>query len=793
MPSAYQVPLDQIQGNVTPGFRKDFEDFLFLSFPAEALRPSPDLTRVRGWLREVQPSIASAREVATFNALYLLHKKRIGDAGAQEHVRRFLRSTWVNVAFSAIGHAALRSGDVGPANRQSAAFVAGMFNRENDTKDYIEELDASTVRDSVRAAELHPEVVEAQQRQVAHALIVIGANSEPELDRELAKQLEIAATYGLARVERFRGATLGGGREHFGFRDGISQPDPGDVLDPRGWITGDNVVAPGELVRGLPAEPGHRVREPLDWERNGSYLVFRRLEQNVQAFRDAAQQAAEELRNGDAPDMTAAWFEAKCVGRWPDGTPVDRAPIDPAYAAQETSEQTRRRLTVTARDYADDPEGALIPRYAHIRKVHPRDREEAQPRHHRLVRRGIPYGPVLTTTPGGDSNASEERGLNFVAYMASIEDQFEHLMRFWVNATAFPSVPSGADAGHDPIVGGPENDVAGDRVLYHATPTTAAPTPVRQQGISFARFVTFKGGGYFFAPSIAHIAELAGAQQRAPALGRASMQPAATFLDLAYYILEENPYSLNPQLPLTLGDNGGPGVLTVDAGPTDPWQLHWDFREPAAGTVDGHPFEKWDVVNYRIARAVVVPTSYAWVNDPPADGSMRTLYANLLIGYTPPRASIAKLELLPFVDKPEGDGTGQGYLHLAEIIERRFPLSGQPRLRSRKIGQGDVTDVVKAVSFLMNRSKRTGEIFQRNNGRLTLEQRQQCLYWDGPKRIGSERFPPSADSRVAPPSDPYRVDNYQITKAFRIGYTYTEGGITYDGDILIGFNGAGDG
>ncbi len=120
-------------------------------------------------------SSSTTREVATFNALYLLHKKRIGEAGAQEHVRRFLRSTWVNVAFSAIGHAALRGGDVGPANRQSAAFVAGMFNRENDTKDYIEELDASTVRDNVRTAELHPEVVEAQRRQVAHALIVIGA------------------------------------------------------------------------------------------------------------------------------------------------------------------------------------------------------------------------------------------------------------------------------------------------------------------------------------------------------------------------------------------------------------------------------------------------------------------------------------------------------------------------------------------------------------------------------------------------------------------------------------------
>jgi hypothetical protein len=188
-----------------------------------------------------------------------------------------------------------------------------------------------------------------------------------------------------------------------------------------------------------------------------------------------------------------------------------------------------------------------------------------------------------------------------------------------------------------------------------------------------------------------------------------------------------------------------------------------------------------------------VPVFYAWVDNPPPDGSMPNLYANVLIGYTPPRASIVNLDLLPFVDTPQGSGTGQNYHHLGAIIERRFPLSGQPRLLASAPAYGALSNVVPAVSFLADFSKAQRRVFQRNSADMDLTQRQQCLYWDGPKRVGSQRFPPSADSTVAPANDPTRVVNYQITKAFRIGYEYTELGTIYRGDILIGYNGSGDG
>ena len=108
MSTSHWVRLDQVQGNVTPGFRKDYQAFLLLRFPQAAfgapLGSTPEAALARGWLGELQPCIASAETVATFNRLYRLVRARtrdarVGEAGA----RRFVRSTWVNVAFTAMG------------------------------------------------------------------------------------------------------------------------------------------------------------------------------------------------------------------------------------------------------------------------------------------------------------------------------------------------------------------------------------------------------------------------------------------------------------------------------------------------------------------------------------------------------------------------------------------------------------------------------------------------------------------------------------------------------------------
>ncbi len=100
------------------------------------------------------------------------------------------------------------------------------------------------------------------------------------------------------------------GKEHFGFQDGISQPgvrgrlspDPDSFLTPRvidpshtpqAWLyglPGQDLVWPGEFILGYPGSaadpliPGAVKLPGPQWSRNGSYLAFRRLRQDVAAF-----------------------------------------------------------------------------------------------------------------------------------------------------------------------------------------------------------------------------------------------------------------------------------------------------------------------------------------------------------------------------------------------------------------------------------------------------------------------------------------------------------------------------
>lgn len=269
----------------------------------------------------------------------------------------------------------------------------------------------------------------------------------------------------------------------------------------------------------------------------------------------------------------------------------------------------------------------------------------------------------------------------------------------------------------------------------------------------------------------------------------------ADFESLGIFIRRQNPYSTTPELPGKLGTEGGPGVLTVDdKKAADPWVLTWDFREPNAAP-DGS-YKANEVVNYRISRAIVVPTWYDWTINPPKDGSMPVLYANILIGYTPPRpATTFPTGYRTFVDTPAGNGTGATpYEDLGEIISRRFPFNPVPTLVSDVDSNGDLSNVVTAVSFLADKSGAANNVFQLNSDRFSLTQRQQCLNWDGPKRLGPSNQEPTAASTQDGTYNGGQVHNYQITKAFRLPYRYDAGrGQIYEGLILIGFNGGGDG
>jgi deferrochelatase/peroxidase EfeB len=145
-------------------------------------------------------------------------------------------------------------------------------------------------------------------------------------------------------------------------------------------------------------------------------------------------------------------------------------------------------------DYADDPRGARCPLGAHTRRVNPRDGIKFganMTRRHRIIRRGMPYGPPL---PDGAADDGVERGLLFLCFNADLVRQFEFIQREWVlDGNIF-----GLDTDQDPLIG--DGTGSGKMTVPGDPPRFLAPLP---------RFVTVRGGEYLFVPSRRGLAALA--------------------------------------------------------------------------------------------------------------------------------------------------------------------------------------------------------------------------------------------------------------------------------------------
>ncbi len=193
----------------------------------------------------------------------------------------------------------------------------------------------------------------------------------------------------------------------------MTRPDQG--------LPGQDLVWPGEFVFGYPGQdrsdpvsegPSPNMQAP--WLRNGSYMVFRRLEQKVPEFRKFVAVRAARL------GMDAELLGARMFGRWKGGAPLELAPLrdNPALARDDKRNNDF--------DYGDDPFQRKCPYAAHIRKVYPRDDApggEAEAQTHRILRAGISFGPEVAP---GETTTSHSRGLMFVCYQTSIERQFEY-------------------------------------------------------------------------------------------------------------------------------------------------------------------------------------------------------------------------------------------------------------------------------------------------------------------------------------------------------------------------------
>jgi Dyp-type peroxidase family len=449
------LEVDDIQGNVLRGYGFPFVRYVF----ARVRKGGADAAR--GWL-------ASQAEPVTTEAEW---------SARPAHTR--------NVAISYAGLEAL--GVPGwLAGTFPAEFRAGMAAGADRLGDTPERWDQG-----LRAGDIH-------------VLVSIAGGTEAAVEGECERVQGEMAQGGLEPGVVQAAAQPSDSREHFGFTDGFGQPaiagvarhglpGQGVPIRRRPWHRFRADIVPsradrrlawralraGEFVLGYEDEDGGPPPAPAPpLHRNGTFMVWRKLHQDVAGFRRFVRDAAGET------GLDAGLVAAKVVGRWPDGSPLVLRPNN----GDARLGNDRGRVNDFA--YGGDAAGLACPRGAHIRRANPRDALRAGggklTARHRLLRRGMPYGPPL---PEGADDDGVDRGLVFVSFQASIERQFEIVQARWLNdGDAF-----GLARTADPLAGAVGADGARLRIGGH---------PPRY-ATAMRAFVTPRGGEYLFVPGIA--------------------------------------------------------------------------------------------------------------------------------------------------------------------------------------------------------------------------------------------------------------------------------------------------
>jgi hypothetical protein len=323
----------------------------------------------------------------------------------------------------------------------------------------------------------------------AHPLHAAIKRLRAELPRLAGGQgMRLLAVQTLRRVAPPAHTGDGAAGGHFGFADGLSQPvvTPGGPPSPPGGGRGDEILA-GDLLLGHPNTLGD---EPLGgrlWH-NGSFLVVRRLRQDVAAYEQALGDAVAQLA-AKGLTLSRERLAALLMGREQDG----RNLID--------------GTTGNGFDYRADRDGLKCPWQSHVRRANPRAPRDGtvvadQPTLPRLMRRGMSFGPSVHEEPG-----DAERGLVFMAYNASIAEQFE-VIQGWLaggNSSA-PELPSRLG---DPFLAARHPDEpARFRFRTAAPPDSAAPFVEHEVSLGTRPFTVLDWGLYLFAPSVESLDEL---------------------------------------------------------------------------------------------------------------------------------------------------------------------------------------------------------------------------------------------------------------------------------------------
>jgi Dyp-type peroxidase family len=313
-------------------------------------------------------------------------------------------------------------------------------------------------------------------------------------------------------------------KEHFGYTDALGDPVfEGDGSD-KAQVDGNGAVdgagnwrplATGEFLLGYPDEAQEiaGAAMPLDFSRNGTFMAYRKLHQNVDRFKTFMTEAG--TRFGAVfgianPADALETLKAKIAGRWSDGVPLALAPTADDWRAfnvkcPDVSPETdpdgykARLAAIIHFTYANDKQGLHCPMTSHMRRVNTRD--GLAPRgtegsvlnnRRRILRRGLPYGNAE-----GAPDDSREHGIIMLVVCANLFRQFEFVQQQWINY----GLDANAGNDTDPLVGNHSPGIKGPKAKFviPSDPDTGRP-PFILEGIP--QFVETRGGEYFFVPSM---------------------------------------------------------------------------------------------------------------------------------------------------------------------------------------------------------------------------------------------------------------------------------------------------
>jgi deferrochelatase/peroxidase EfeB len=194
---------------------------------------------------------------------------------------------------------------------------------------------------------------------------------------------------GMAWIEMKDGKPTPCAKVPFGYTDGISMttihggpenypPDHQQPCEPWLFVLQDEAE-------------NYFVPEPKDLGLNGSFAVFKMIMIDVVGFENFLQSNKDKID----PELLAA----KMCGRWRNGVPLALSPDADSPPGGIPPEQLNNYEYVNA-DGSGDPKGLRCPVGAHMRRINPRgqpvtgqSQTGGSNNTHRLIRRGMPYGP----------------------------------------------------------------------------------------------------------------------------------------------------------------------------------------------------------------------------------------------------------------------------------------------------------------------------------------------------------------------------------------------------------------